>query len=189
MASATTEIVLLCRRDLVLMPALAPALAELGRLTGAAAWLVRALGIDPALVDPVVAAIPGFTQWRMRARDVPLRDLRGFEWVVADMNIDPTSTLEAIGRVVTAPGSRAGGIIATLKIPDWSRAAGLDAWLGQFRCWGFTPRARQLSTGGREVCVVALRTGPRRNQRGGQAVARGSEGVRRARPAKRPPDR
>ena len=150
---------------------------------------LEVVGIDPALVDPVVAAIPGFTQWRMRARDVPLRDLRGFEWVVADMNIDPTSTLEAIGRVVTAPGSRAGGIIATLKIPDWSRAVGLDAWLGQFRCWGFTPRARQLSTGGREVCVVALRTGPRRNQRGGQAVARGSEGVRRARPAKRPPDR
>lgn len=54
MASATTEIVPLCRRDLALMPALAPALAELGRLTGAAAWLVRALGIDPALVSALI---------------------------------------------------------------------------------------------------------------------------------------
>jgi hypothetical protein len=112
-------------------------------------------------------------------------DLRGFEWVVADMNIDPTSTLEAIGRVVTAPGSRAAGIIATLKIPDWSRAASLDAWLGQFRCWGFTPRARQLSTGGREVCVVALRTGGHRSRQGKAESA----GVRPARPARRRPDR
>ena len=54
MASTTTEIVLLCRRDLALMPALAPALAELGRLTGTAAWLVRALGIDPALVSALI---------------------------------------------------------------------------------------------------------------------------------------
>ena len=52
--SVTTEIVPLCRRDLALMPALAPALAELGRLTGAPAWLVRALGIDPALVSALI---------------------------------------------------------------------------------------------------------------------------------------
>lgn len=146
---------------------------------------LEVVGIDPALVDPVVAAIPGFTQWRKRARDVPLRDLRGFEWVVADMNIDPTSTLEAVGRVVTAPGSRASGIVATLKIPDWSRAVDLDAWLGQFRTWGFTPQARQLSTGGREVCVVALRTGGQRPRQG----RAGAAGVRRARPARRRPDR
>ena len=49
-----TEIVSLCRRDLALMPALAPALAELGRLSGAAVWLVRALGIDPALVAALI---------------------------------------------------------------------------------------------------------------------------------------
>ena len=167
---------------------------ELGAAPGGACQRLlesglEVVGIDPALVDPVVAALSGFTQWRKRARDVPLRDLRGFEWVVADMNIDPTSTLEAVGRVVTAPGSRASGIIATLKIPDWSRAVGLDDWLGQFRAWGFTPRARQLSTGGREVCVVALRTGPRRSRRGGQAVARQGGGIKRARPAKRRPDR
>jgi len=150
---------------------------------------LEVVGIDPALVDPVVAALPGFTQWRKRARDVPLRDLRGFEWVVADMNIDPTSTLEAVGRVVTAPGSRATGIIATLKIPDWSRATGLDEWLGQFRAWGFTARARQLSTGGREICVVALRTAPRRSRHGGQAGAGEGTRVTKARPARRRPDR
>lgn len=114
------------------------------------------VGVDPAVVDPRVAGHPRFTQWRMRARDVKLRDFRGCDWIVADMNIDPTSTLESIGRAVTAPGVRPAGVIATLKLPDWSRAAELPGWLELFHAWGFAPRARQLSTGGREVCVVAL---------------------------------
>lgn len=118
---------------------------------------LQVTGIDPALVDDRVGRHPCFEQWRMRARDVRLKNLRGFDWVVADMNIDPTSTLEAIGRVVTAPGSRPKGIIATLKLPEWSRAAALPEWLAQFRSWGYAPQARQLSTGGREVCVVAFR--------------------------------
>jgi len=118
---------------------------------------LEVVGVDPAVVDPRVAGHPRFTQWRMRARDVKLRDFRGCDWIVADMNIDPTSTLESIGRAVTAPGVRPAGVIATLKLPDWSRAAELPGWLELFHAWGFTPRARQLSTGGREVCVVALR--------------------------------
>ena len=62
-------------------------------------------------------------------------------------------------RIVTAPGVRPAGIIATLKLPNWSRAAELPDWLARFRSWGFEPRARQLSTGGREVCVAALAPG------------------------------
>jgi 23S rRNA (cytidine2498-2'-O)-methyltransferase len=114
-------------------------------------------GIDPAVVAEYVAGHPHFTHWRMRARDVKLRDFRRFDWLVADMNIDPTSTLESIGRVVTAPGVRLRGIIATLKLPTWERATELPTWLAAFRQWGFSPQARQLSTAGREVCVVARR--------------------------------
>ena len=135
---------------------------------------LEVVGIDPALVDPVVAALPGFTQWRKRARDVQLRELRGFDWVVSDMNIDPVSSMESIGRVVTAPGSRVEGIIATLKLPDWSRAESLDGWLGAFRAWGFAPQARQLSTGGREVCVCARRAAPRRGAAKAPGVRRRS---------------
>lgn len=115
------------------------------------------VGVDPALVDERVSSHQRFEQWRMRARDVRLKALRGFHWVVADMNIDPTSTMEAIERVVTAPGSRVRGIIATLKLPTWDRAADLPGFLEQFTAWGFVPHARQLSTGGREVCVWAER--------------------------------
>lgn len=49
-----TDTATLCRRDLALMPGLAPALAELGRMTQAAAWLVRALGVDPALLPALI---------------------------------------------------------------------------------------------------------------------------------------
>ena len=119
---------------------------------------LEVVGIDPALVDDRVAAHPNFTQWRMRARDVKVKAFRGFDWIVSDMNIDPRSALVSIGRIVTAAGVKPTGIIATLKLPDWSRADELEAWLDQFRGWGFSPRARQLSTGGREICVVALRS-------------------------------
>ena len=134
---------------------------ELGSAPGGACQRLLAagldvVGIDPAAMDPRVAAHPRFTHWRMRARDVKRRSFRGCDWLVTDMNIDPRSTLEALGRVVTTPGVRPRGIVATLKIPDWSRAAELPDWLDAFRSWGYEPRARQLSTGGREVCVVAV---------------------------------
>ena len=136
---------------------------ELGAAPGGASQrLLEAgldvVGIDPALVDPVVAAHPRFTQWRKRARDVKLREFRGFDWIVCDMNIDPVSTMESLGRIVTAPGVRPRGIVATLKLPEWSRAAALPEWLAAFRSWGFRPQARQLSTGGRELCVTATRS-------------------------------
>ena len=114
-------------------------------------------GVDPAVIDPVVAAHERFTHWRLRARDVRLKACRGFDWLVTDMNIDPTSVMAALERIVTAPQVRLRGIVATLKLPEWSRAAGLPGWLDRFRDWGYQPRARQLSTGGREICVVARR--------------------------------
>ncbi len=117
------------------------------------------VGIDPAIIDPRVAGHPRFTHWRKRSRDVKLREFRGFDWVVSDMNIDPVSTLEALGRIVAEAGVRPRGIVATLKLPAWSRAEALPAWLTTFREWGYVPQVRQLSTGGREICCLALRSG------------------------------
>jgi len=135
---------------------------ELGAAPGGACQRLLEAGlhvvaVDPAVVDERVAAHPRFEQWRMRARDVKLRRFRGCDWLVCDMNIDPTSSLESIRRVVTAPDVRPRGIVATLKLPDWSRAAELPEWLAAFRDFGYRPVARQLSTAGREVCVVARR--------------------------------
>lgn len=116
---------------------------------------LEVVGIDPAVIDPRVATHARFTHWRKRSRDVKLREFRGFDWIVSDMNIDPVSTLEAIGRIVAEAGVRPRGIIATLKLPTWSRAEALPDWLTTFRTWGYDPQVRQLSTGGREVCCYA----------------------------------
>lgn len=112
------------------------------------------VGVDAAVVDAAVAAHPRFEQWRMRAREVPLRRMKGCDWLLTDMNIDPVSTMAALERVL-AGGLRPAGVIATLKLPDWSRATELPGWLDTFRRFGYVALARQLSTGGREVCVVA----------------------------------
>ena len=119
------------------------------------------VGVDAALVDERVAAHPRFTQWRMRARDVPVRRFRDCDWLLTDMNIDPRSTMAALARVVAEGRARPRGIIATLKLPEWSRAAEIPGWLAAFRSWGYEPVARQLSTGGREICVVAVPAGRR----------------------------
>ncbi|MFM7207170.1 MAG: SAM-dependent methyltransferase [Planctomycetaceae bacterium] len=143
---------------------------ELGAAPGGACQRLleaglHVVGVDAALVDASVAAHPRFEQWRMRAREVPLRRFRGFDWLLADMNIDPTSTMAALVRLLDADGGHPRGVIATLKLPDWTRAAELDGWLDAFRERGYAARARQLSTGGREVCVVATRAaGASRNR-------------------------
>ena len=135
---------------------------ELGAAPGGACQRLleaglEVVGVDPALVDARVAAHPRFRQWRMRARDVKRAAFRGCDWLVCDMNIDPTSTMAVLERTLTAPGVRPLGVIATLKLPEWSRAAALPDWLAALVRWGYAPRARQLSSGGREVCVTALR--------------------------------
>lgn len=142
---------------------------------------LEVVGVDPAPVDPLVAASPRFTQWRMRSRDVRLAAYRGFDWIVTDMNIDPASAMEALGRILTAPGVRPRGVVATLKLPQYARAGEVAGWLESLRTWRYRPiLARQLSTGGREVCVVAVRgrastVGPK------PAGAPGRAGIRRPR--------
>jgi 23S rRNA (cytidine2498-2'-O)-methyltransferase len=150
---------------------------ELGAAPGGACQRLleaglEVVGVDPAIMDQRVVDAPRFAQWRMRAREVPLRRCVGVDWLLTDMNIDPTSTMAALARIASAPAVRLQGIVATLKLPDWSRAAELPGWLDTFRSCGLEPRARQLSTGGREVCVVAVR--PERGVRSPTAVRTGS---------------
>jgi 23S rRNA (cytidine2498-2'-O)-methyltransferase len=153
---------------------------ELGAAPGGACQRLleaglEVVGVDPAPVDQVVAAFPRFTQWRMRSRDVRLAAYRGFDWIVTDMNIDPASAMEALGRILTAPGVKPRGVIATLKLPHYSRAGEVAGWLESFRTWRYRPiLVRQLSTAGREVCVVAVR---RRAAAEGPQRARAASGA------------
>jgi 23S rRNA (cytidine2498-2'-O)-methyltransferase len=146
-------------------------LVELGCAPGGAsqAALARGLlvmGVDPAAVDPVVAAHSNFTHVQKRAADMRRRDFRGFKWLVADMNIAPASTLEAVEAIVTHPSVEVQGLLLTLKLLDWQQAEQLPEFQGRIRSWGYPQvRARQLAHNRQEVCVAALRPAKKSHHR------------------------
>lgn len=136
---------------------------EIGCAPGGAsqALLERGLfvtGIDPADVDPVVLAHPRFRHLKKRGKDVRRKEFEGVRWLAADMNIAPEATLEEVQTIVAHPAVSIRGIVLTLKFSDWKSAANLPKYIERVRGWGYRDvRARQLTTGGQEVCLVALR--------------------------------
>jgi 23S rRNA (cytidine2498-2'-O)-methyltransferase len=142
--------------------------AEIGCAPGGAAQalLDRGLlvtGIDPALVDPRVAAHPHFTQIRKRGHEVRRREFRKTRWLVADMNVAPRYTLDTVEAIVMHPEVNIRGMLLTLKLLDWGMATELPLHLARIRSWGFTDtRARQLAHNRQEICVVAHRKQNRR---------------------------
>jgi len=136
---------------------------EIGCAPGGAsqALLERGLfvtGIDPAVVDPVVLAHPRFRHLKKRGKDVRRKEFEGVRWLMADMNIAPEATLEEVEAIVKHPGLAIRGMVLTLKLSDWRLAAKLPEFVARVRSWGYREvRTRQLTTGGQEVCLVALK--------------------------------
>jgi 23S rRNA (cytidine2498-2'-O)-methyltransferase len=115
-------------------------------------------GIDPANVDPVLREHPRFRHLKKRGADVRRSEFHGVRWLVADMNIAPQATLAEVEPIVTHPGVTIRGLVLTLKLSDWNLAEQIDDFVARVRGWGYRDvRVRQLTTGGQEVCLVALR--------------------------------
>jgi 23S rRNA (cytidine2498-2'-O)-methyltransferase len=137
--------------------------AEIGCAPGGAsqALLDRGLfvtGIDPAEVDPSVLAHPRFRHLKKRGQDVRRKEFEGVRWLAADMNIAPAATLDEVEAIVKRPGHSIRGMVLTLKLSDWKRADRLPEYTARVRAWGYRDvRTRQLTTGGQEVCLVALK--------------------------------
>ena len=155
---------------------------EIGCAPGGAsqALLDRGLfvtGIDPAEVDPAVVAHPRFRHLRKRGKEVQRKEFLGVRWLAADMNIAPEATLDTVESIVTHPGLTIRGLILTLKMSDWGQAERLPEFAARVRGWGYRDvRLRQLTSGGQEVCLVALRR---------KALRRLGRKVNRARPLSR----
>jgi 23S rRNA (cytidine2498-2'-O)-methyltransferase len=136
---------------------------EMGCAPGGAsqALLERGLfvtGIDPAEVDPAVVAHPRFRHLKKRGKDVRRKEFEGVRWLAVDMNIAPEATLDEIEAIVTHPGLAIRGMVLTLKFSNWKLAARLPEFEARVRGWGYRDvRTRQLTTGGQEVCLVALK--------------------------------
>jgi 23S rRNA (cytidine2498-2'-O)-methyltransferase len=137
--------------------------AEIGSAPGGASRAllghgVHVIGIDPADMDPRVLAHPGFVHWKKRGADVRRREFRKVRWLMADLNVAPTYTLDTVEAIVTHADVSVRGMILTLKLLEWSLATEIPAYLDRIRSWGFgRVAARQLHHNRQEICVAAQR--------------------------------
>ncbi|HYO23600.1 MAG TPA: SAM-dependent methyltransferase [Lacipirellulaceae bacterium] len=116
-------------------------------------------GVDPAEVDPEVAANPRFNHVRTRVSKAPKRLFRGAHWLAADMNVAPKYTLDAAESVVKHRDATIRGMILTLKLADWALIDELPSYLERVRSWGYKDvRLRQLAFNRQEICLAALRS-------------------------------
>ena len=100
---------------------------ELGCSPGGAAQalLERGLmvkGVDPAEMAPEVAEHPRFVHLRRRTTELPHRELRGVRWLVADMNVAPNYTLDAVeanGHLPAGGDSRHGAHASNWPTGNW----------------------------------------------------------------------
>ncbi len=135
---------------------------ELGSAPGGSsqALLARGLevmGIDPGAMHPSVLGEAGFTHLRRRVRQVRRREFRKARWLLADMNVAPNCTLDAVEAILSFPQVSIRGLLLTLKLADWQLAAEVPSYLERIRRWGYNDvRARQLAHNRQEVCVAAL---------------------------------
>jgi 23S rRNA (cytidine2498-2'-O)-methyltransferase len=138
--------------------------AELGCAPGGAAQALLdrglvVLGIDPAEVDPVVTAHPNFRHLRRRSKQVRRREFQDIRFVVADMNVAPNYTLDAVQDIVQHDETHIEGVILTLKLAEWSLADEIPKFLARIRRWGFENiQTRQLAHNRQEICVAAQRS-------------------------------
>ena len=120
---------------------------------------LEVLGVDPAEVAPEVLAHPRFTHIRRRSLDVPHKQLRGVQWLTADINAVPSYTLDAAEQIVKNDLTNIRGMILTLKLTDWKLAEDLPNLVERVRSWGYRDvRTRQLASNRQEICLVALRS-------------------------------
>ena len=137
---------------------------ELGCAPGGASQALmeqglQVLGVDPAEVDPAVLEEQQFTHLRRRSTEVRQKQLRGVQWLAADMNVAPTYTLDAVEEVVSNELTNVRGMILTLKLADWKLANEIPKLIERVRSWGYRDiRTRQLAFNRQEICLVALRS-------------------------------
>jgi 23S rRNA (cytidine2498-2'-O)-methyltransferase len=136
--------------------------AELGASPGGSsqALLGRGLvvlGVDPADIHPSVLAHPNFTHLRKRVTQVRRREMRKVRWLMADMNVAPSYTLDAVESIVTHPMVNIRGMLLTLKLFEWKLADEVPQYLARVQGWGYNVvRARQLQYNRQEICLAAL---------------------------------
>lgn len=128
---------------------------------GSQALLARGatvLGVDPAEMDRRVLANPNFTHLRGKISQLKRNLFRKTRWVIADMNVAPNYTLDALEELTLRPQTEIRGMIFTLKLFDLKMAESIPDFIPRIKSWGFNRvRVRQLTFNHQEVTVAALK--------------------------------
>lgn len=147
---------------------------ELGCAPGGASQALldvgmQVVGADPADIDPIVAADPGFEHIRARSLEIGVDEVTDVSWIAADINVAPKYTLDTVERIVTNEAMHVRGLLLTLKLLSLNLAKPEEVAeaIARVQSWGFTDvRTRQLAHNRREYCLAAVRTrGQRRMSR------------------------
>lgn len=137
--------------------------AEIGCAPGGScqALLKRGLlvtGIDPAEIHPAVLDHPNFRHLQMRGGDVKRREFRDVRWLMTDMNVTPTYTLDTVEGIVTHREVNIEGLLLTLKLLSWEYAEHIPEFIARVQSWGYGHvQCTQLQHNRREFCLAALR--------------------------------
>lgn len=128
---------------------------------GSQALLARGaivLGVDPAEMDARVLKNPNFTHLRGKISQLKRSAFRKTRWLIADMNVAPNYTLDALEELSLRPQTEIRGLLFTLKLFDFEQAAGIPDYIRRIKSWGFNRvKVRQLTFNHQEVMVAALK--------------------------------
>lgn len=114
------------------------------------------IGIDPAAMDPRIVGHPRFVHQRRRASQVPHGVYRRVGWLMTDLNMPPSYTLQVVEDILLRQKVKVRGIILTLKFPEWHLTDQVDSYIKQVIDWGMKRvRAKQLAHHRREICLSA----------------------------------
>ncbi|MEM7783279.1 MAG: SAM-dependent methyltransferase [Planctomycetota bacterium] len=137
--------------------------AEIGSSPGGACELMLemgagVLGIDPAEMEPNVLEHPDFIHIRKRGHEVRKKEFRDVDWLMADLNLAPSYTMELVEEIAGHPSVNFKGVILTLKLSDWGTIQSVSKYIARLKRIGFqVVKARQLAFNRQEFCLVAIK--------------------------------
>ena len=116
------------------------------------------LGVDPAEMAPSVLRHPNFRHLRGKISSLRRSEFLKTRWLIADMNVAPSYTLDALEEIVLRPKMAVRGLLFTMKLFSLAMAADIPSHIRRIKSWGFNQvRVRQLTFNHQEVMVAALK--------------------------------
>jgi 23S rRNA (cytidine2498-2'-O)-methyltransferase len=136
---------------------------EIGSAPGGASYALleqgfRVIGIDPAIVQPVVSMAPNYQHLSKSVMFVSADELpEEVDWLLLDMNAEPNVSMYGAERIADMCPQLL-GVILTLKLNEWELADQIPEYLDRLRANLGLARVRavQLAHNRREICVYGL---------------------------------